>query len=55
MTPTLFMDALTKALAALIVIALLVGLLYLPAQPVRFTPIIDVAAPARAVVEMMRR
>lgn len=54
MTPTLFLDALAKAIAALILIALFVGLLWLPTEPIRFTPIIDVAAPARAVVEMMR-
>jgi len=54
MTPTLFLDALAKAIAALIVIALFVGLLYLPAEPVRFTPIIDVAAPARALLEVLR-
>lgn len=54
MTPALFLDALAKAIAALIVIALFVGLLWLPAEPIRFTPILDVTPLFDRAVEVLR-
>lgn len=54
MTPQPFADALARALAALIVMLLVITALYAPAEPVRFTPIIDVAALFDVAAEVLR-